>query len=41
MVAGINQFLVVWYDNIFHILCAVVVYIHIIPTENFMKLLRT
>ena len=37
MVAWINRFLVVWFDNISHILCATVAYIHIIPIENFMK----
>ena len=40
MVAWINQFLVVWFDNISHILCATVAYIHIILIENFMELLR-
>ena len=37
LVAWINRFLVVWFDNISHILCATVAYIHIIPIENFMK----
>ena len=39
MVAWVNKFLVVWFD-ISHILCATVAYLHIIPIENFMELLR-
>ena len=40
MVAWINQFLVVWFDNISHIVFAEVAYLHIIPIENFMELVR-
>ena len=40
MVAWINQFLVVWFDNISHILCATVAFLHIILIESFMELLR-
>ena len=34
----VNKFLVVWFDNISHILCATVAYLNIIRIENFMKL---
>ena len=40
MVASINKFLVVWFDNISHILCATVAYLHIIPIETFMELVE-
>ena len=40
MVAWINKFLVVWIDNISHILCATVAYLHIISIENFMELVQ-
>ena len=36
----INQILVVRSDNISHILCAAGAYLHIIPIEIFMKLVR-
>ena len=36
----INEFLDVWSDNIFHILCVTVAYLHIIPIGNAMELAR-
>ena len=39
MAAWVNKFLVVWFD-ISHILSGTVAYLHIIPIENFMELLR-
>ena len=41
MVAWINNFLVVWFDNISYILWATVAFLHIIPIENFMELVRS
>ena len=40
IIAWINQFLVVWFDNISHIQCPTVAYLHIIPNENFMELVQ-
>ena len=40
VVARINQSLVVWSDNISHILCAAVAYLQVIPIGNLMKLVQ-
>ena len=40
MVTWTNQFLVVWFDNTFHILCETVAYLQIISMENIMELVQ-